>query len=205
MWNSWRSGGIIYNLLSWSFALMPCRWSSKREQLRFKILCRWIHHSGISSTARGFSLSSFGLFILLQSFARLGLECSKFETLKISPALKESLEKIPVRPSSNLRRLILRTLRVVRNGNIEFQLTFPLLTHIFISSLFITQRDWLRLIRCFEMLEFGSFALQQDQQFTVEASFDTRSSGFPQAAAFSPRVGPSHLYKSSRIQSTIPT
>jgi len=27
------------------------------------------------------------------------------------------------------------------------------------------------------MLEFGSFALQQDQQFAVEASFDTRSSG----------------------------
>ena len=72
------------------------------------------------STARGFLLSSFALFILLQSFARHGLECPKLETLKISSALKESLENVPVRPSSSLRRLILGTLRVARNGNIEF-------------------------------------------------------------------------------------
>lgn len=29
------------------------------------------------------------------------------------------------------------------------------------------------------MLEFGSFVLQRDQQFTVKASFDTGLSGFP--------------------------
>jgi hypothetical protein len=188
MWNSWRNGGIIY-------------------------IFSGGHPKGSNPDSKYCADGcSPALFILLQSFARHGLECSKFETLKISSALKESLENLPVRPSSNLQRLILRTLRVVRNGNVEFQLTFPLLTHISISPLFITQRDCLRLIRCFEMLEFGSFALQQDQQFAVEASFDTRPGrgrrvvGFPcQAAAFSPRVGPLPLYKSSRIQSTIPT
>ena len=111
---------------------MPCRWPSKGSNPDSKscadeyitptsyIHCTWILviqlcflHSATELCSTWFGMS---------------------ET-RSSQDLKESLENVPVRPSSNLRRLILGTLRVAPNGNIDSQLRFPLLTHTSINSL----------------------------------------------------------------------
>lgn len=131
------------------------------------------------STSRGLSLSGFGLFGLRCTFSRHALECPNLESLAIFPLSQPFLERIPILPSPNLRRLFCETLKVARNESIEDQLPFQSLTHISIENLFIKTRDWLRFIRCLEMLKFGSFAFREDPQLRDKTPFDPASLDLP--------------------------